>query len=1308
MATIRDSDLLYVQRGETPHNWTGLELKALVRATGKDGKLTVGNYLTPNGSTYDGSANLTINVDGSSGIEANKVVVRDAQGSFSGNVISANSFVGDGSQLTNAGAVLSDHSGTQRLVTTTLTSGAMVTAATSSDLSFTDTNATLNVGAGIKLLGTTGSATLTGSIDADSYIASDRAGDLSETFISQKEGISKLTIYNTGRVDTKSTINIATTNSSAINIFPSESIGTASIILQNNGNATFTGSLTIGGGNIQLNSNGNASFSGTVTANLIVGLKTLTRGNYLTGGNYNGQVAQTWNVDATVSNTGNKVVVRDASGNFSAGTITASLNGNASTASNADKLDGLDSTQFLRGDIDDTTSGTLTSTKADQAFIAQSNGTSNAWRGRILSKNSSSDRASFLGVYANKAGVFAHNHALSTWQDLYVNTVDATTGGNVRLPATTYVNGHAAVYNSGTWNINVTGSSTNAGYSTNSGYASNSDKCDGLHVHGGRNNEANKIVRTDGNGYAQFGWINTVSGVTNSGIARVYASQDDYIRYCSPDHLANSMTNVVKTAYNTSLNSDSRNSRGVTRLYRRDGDTDYSVQTYWSGSRWILYGYNGDTGHAPCQVSYADSAGSASNAGYANSAGSATNAGYANNSGNLQGHTWTSAGKDIRAKEFYAEGWFRNYDANEGVYNEATGGHFYASPGNGVWNLTGNTQNASTSLIFRGTHNGNVEGWIHANGTGWLGILNAAGQWALKSYNPDGHSPNLWFDEEGNETWTGNPGNDEGKIEYHSNRFYIASGGNSTEICRFRRGGSDKAWVANDGNMYLVGGTQAVYNSGTWGINITGSAGSATNAGYAGSAGYANSAGSAPANGGTSSAVTINYNNNSNSTYQMLWGSGNSVYGTGGIYCNPNANYIYASLFVGGLSGNASSATNAGYANSAGSATNAGYANSAGSATNADKLDGQHGSYYQNASNLNAGTINKNRIPGNLNGIAVPYITSTGDMYCKGNLAIRNSSDANMAVIWNDGRIEGTRIFFDDVDSYVTGIGDGNLDMYCDSKHIIRHRSNYQNIVGGTWTRWGPNIDVFPGANNTKGGACMQNSGTNSNDNGAALFVSNPGNIPVYINTNGNRGLVEFRRYGSNIGSIVCNATRTTYNTVSDYRLKENITTVSEGGLDKINQILVRQFNFKSDPDKSVSTGFIAHELQSVIPEAVTGVKDGMKTLGTTYNYDGSIREGLTERPSDMTYQEKVVIREGVEALSEIRDEYGKVTREARAAVEEISEMVTRTATWVGYDPQPDYQQVDQTVIVPTLVVSIQEISQRLNQIEQRLDDAGL
>ena len=57
--------------------------------------------------------------------------------------------------------------------------------------------------------------------------------------------------------------------------------------------------------------------------------------------------------------------------------------------------------------------------------------------------------------------------------------------------------------------------------------------------------------------------------------------------------------------------------------------------------------------------------------------------------------------------------------------------------------------------------------------------------------------------------------------------------------------------------------------------------------------GYAASAGSAS----TSSQVTINYNDNSNANYQLLWGSGNNVYGTGGVYVNPADDRVYANYF---------------------------------------------------------------------------------------------------------------------------------------------------------------------------------------------------------------------------------------------------------------------------------------------------------------------------------------------------------------------------------------------------------------------------
>jgi len=67
----------------------------------------------------------------------------------------------------------------------------------------------------------------------------------------------------------------------------------------------------------------------------------LTAGTYLTsGGTYDGSVARTFTVDATSANTASKVVARDASGDFSAGTITAALSGNATTATTATNVAG--------------------------------------------------------------------------------------------------------------------------------------------------------------------------------------------------------------------------------------------------------------------------------------------------------------------------------------------------------------------------------------------------------------------------------------------------------------------------------------------------------------------------------------------------------------------------------------------------------------------------------------------------------------------------------------------------------------------------------------------------------------------------------------------------------------------------------------------------------------------------------------------------------------------------------------------------------------------------------------------------------
>ena len=89
---------------------------------------------------------------------------------------------------------------------------------------------------------------------------------------------------------------------------------------------------------------------------------------------------------------------------------------------------------------------------------------------------------------------------------------------------------------------------------------------------------------------------------------------------------------------------------------------------------------------------------------------------------------------------------------------------------------------------------------------------------------------------------------------------------------------------------------------------------------------------------------------------------------------------------------------------------------------------------------------------------------------------------------------------------------------------------------------------------------------------------------------------VNFFDSGGDIGRINVNsASSTQYATTSDYRLKENIKDV-ENAIDKLKLLKPRNFNFIKKPDVSMD-GFIAHELEDVVPLAVDGVKDQMRIV---------------------------------------------------------------------------------------------------------------
>ena len=93
-----------------------------------------------------------------------------------------------------------------------------------------------------------------------------------------------------------------------------------------------------------------------------------------------------------------------------------------------------------------------------------------------------------------------------------------------------------------------------------------------------------------------------------------------------------------------------------------------------------------------------------------------------------------------------------------------------------------------------------------------------------------------------------------------------------------------------------------------------------------------------------------------------------------------------------------------------------------------------------------------------------------------------------------------------------------------------------------------------------------------------------------------NSTLVGFFNANGFVGGINTSGSATSYNTSSDYRLKENVTYEFDA-LSRVAQLKPARFNFISDGETTVD-GFIAHEVSDIVPEAISGEKDGEQMQG--------------------------------------------------------------------------------------------------------------
>jgi hypothetical protein len=172
-----------------------------------------------------------------------------------------------------------------------------------------------------------------------------------------------------------------------------------------------------------------------------------------------------------------------------------------------------------------------------------------------------------------------------------------------------------------------------------------------------------------------------------------------------------------------------------------------------------------------------------------------------------------------------------------------------------------------------------------------------------------------------------------------------------------------------------------------------------------------------------------------------------------------------------------------------------------------------------------------------------------------------------------------------------------------------------------------------------------------SNDRGFLFQNITASGIACYFTTNNDTQLA---------GQITVNNSTATYSTSSDYRLKENVQPMQDA-LTKIAQLNPVTYTWKADG--SAGQGFIAHELQAVVPDCVTGEKDAMR-----------------EEQYEVT-----------PAIAATYDAEGNVLTEEVPAV-------------MGTREVPSYQGVDTSFLVATLVAAIKELKAEVDSLKAQLE----
>ena len=192
-----------------------------------------------------------------------------------------------------------------------------------------------------------------------------------------------------------------------------------------------------------------------------------------------------------------------------------------------------------------------------------------------------------------------------------------------------------------------------------------------------------------------------------------------------------------------------------------------------------------------------------------------------------------------------------------------------------------------------------------------------------------------------------------------------------------------------------------------------------------------------------------------------------------------------------------------------------------------------------------------------------------------GNLFLRSSTAGARYVVLNNSGDSDTHTLSNNM-NWIRGNGD-NLQLNCADGGFIAFETNGTErcrIHDSAYMSFGTTA-VYP-----------RNGGTTLEGAYGHLILSRSGT--------GGETAVRFERDNATRGSIVT-STSTAYNTTSDYRLKENVTDLTDA-ITRLKKITPRRFSWIDDENKQLVDGFIAHEVSESVPEAVRGTKDQVAT----------------------------------------------------------------------------------------------------------------